>query len=171
MKIKYNNTLDDYVNFYWFLEKPLIRIIFYGFQVLFFIGILYALTSYHYSISARIIAAVVLIILWIIYRAFCKKVNKKAIAQGMIKIRAKMDPSLLSEKTLTINEDNIIIKSVKGVKKFSFKAVSKIHEENNCIYIISNIRDFIAIIPTNIFRSTEEKEQIITQLKIKHKRK
>lgn len=82
-----------------------------------------------------------------------------------------MGPSLFSEKTLTINEDNIIIESVKGVKKFSFKVVFKIHEEGNCIYIISNIRDFIAIIPTNIFTCTKEKEQIITQLKSRHNRK
>ena len=113
MEIKYKNTLDDYVNFYWFSQKPLILIIFYGFQALFLFGIVYALTDYDYSLSARIIAVAIIIILWIIYRVFCKKVNKKAIAQGVIKIRAKMDSSLLSEKTLTINEDNITIKSVK----------------------------------------------------------
>ena len=171
LEIKYKNTLDDYVNFYWFSQKPLILIIFYGFQALFLFGIVYALTDYDYSLSARIIAVAIIIILWIIYRVFCKKVNKKTIAQGVIKIRAKMDSSLLSEKTLIINEDNITIKSVRGTKKFSFKIISRIHEEDNCIYIINIIRDVTAIIPTNIFTSTEEKEQVIAQLKTRCKRK
>lgn len=138
---------------------------------MFLFGIIYALTDYDYSLSPRIIAIAVIIILWIIYRVFCKKVNKRAIGQGVIKIRAKMDLSLLSEKTLTINEDNITIKSIGGIKKFSFKIISRIHEEGNCIYIINIIRDVTAIIPTNIFTSIEEKEQIIAQLKTRCKRK
>lgn len=171
MEIKYKNTLDDYENFYWFSQKPLILIIFYGVQSLFLFGIIYALIDYDYSLSPRIIAIAVFIILWIIYRAICKKLNIRAIGKGLIKIRAKMDPSLLSEKTLIINEDNITIKSVRGSKKFSFKIISRIHEEGNCIYIINILRDVTAIIPTNIFTSTEEKEQVIAQLKTRCKRK
>lgn len=171
LEIKYKNTLNDYLNFYCFSQKPLILIIFYGFQSLFLFGIIYALIDYDYSLSARIIAAVVLIILWIIYRAICKKLNIRAIGKGLIKIRSKIDPSLLSEKTLIINEDNITIKSVRGTKKFSFKIISRIHEEDNCIYIINILRDITAIIPTNIFTSTEEKEQLIAQLKTSCKRK
>lgn len=134
-------------------------------------GVVYAFMSTKYSLSGRTIAAVGYIILWIIYRAICKKINIRAIGKGLIKIRAKMDPSLLSEKTLIINEDNITIKSVKGTKKISFKIISRIHEEGNCIYIINIIRDVTAIIPTNIFTSIEEKEQIIDQLKTRCKRK
>ena len=170
LEIKYKNTLDDYVKFYLFSQKPLILIIFYGFQSVFLFGIIYALIDYDYSLSPRIIAIAVFIILWIIYRAICKKINIRAI-KGLIKIRAKMDPSLLSEKTLTINENKITIKSVRGTKKFSFKIISRIHEEGNHIYIINIIRDVIAIIPTNIFTSTEEKEQVIDQLKTRCKRK
>ena len=85
MEIKYKNTLNDYLNFYCFSQKPLILIIFYGFQSLFLFGIIYALINYDYSLSARIIAAVVLIILWIIYRAICKKLNIRAIGKGLIK--------------------------------------------------------------------------------------
>ena len=82
-----------------------------------------------------------------------------------------MDPSLLSEKTLIINEDNITIKSVRGRKKFSFKIIYRIHEEDDYIYIINILRDVTAIIPTNIFTSTEEKEQVIAKLKTRCKRK
>lgn len=171
MEIKYKNTLDDYENFCWFSQKPLILIVFLGFQSLFLFGIIYALIDFYYYLSARIIVIAVFIILWIIYRAICKKLNIRAIGKGILKIRAKMDPSLLSEKTLTINEDNITIKSVRGTKKFSFKIISRIHEEGNCIYIINILRDVTAIIPTNIFTSTEEKEQVIAQLKTRCKRK
>lgn len=170
MEIKYKNTLDDYENFYWFSQKPLILIVFYGFQIVFLMGVVYAFMATKYSLSGRTIAAVGFIILWIVYRAICKKINIRAI-KGLIKIRAKMDPSLLSEKTLTINEDNITIKSIRGIKKFSFKIISRIHEEGNCIYIINIIRDVTAIIPTNIFTSIEEKEQVIDQLKTRCKRK
>lgn len=121
LEIKYNNTLDDYENFYWFSQKPLIFIVFYGFQSLFLFGIIYALIDFDYSLSPRIIVIAVFIILWIIYRAICRELNIRAIGKGLIKIRAKMDPSLLSEKTLIINEDNITIKSVRGTKKLVLK--------------------------------------------------
>lgn len=171
MELKYKNTLDDYENFYWFSQKPLIFIIFYGFQLLFLFGIIYALIDHDYSLSSRIIVIAVFIILWIIYSAICKKLNIRAIGKVLIKIRSKMDPSLLSEKTLIINEDNITIKSVRGRKKFSFKIIYRIHEEDDYIYIINILRDVTAIIPTNIFTSTEEKEQVIAKLKTRCKRK
>ncbi len=171
LEIKYENTLDDYENFYWFSQRLLILIIFYGFQSLFLFGIIHALIDDDYSLSTRIITITAFIILWIIYRAICKKSNIRAIGKGLIKIRSKMDTSLLSEKILIINEDNITIKSDRGTKKFSFKIISRIHEEGNYIYIINILRDVTAIIPTNIFTRTEEKELVIDQLKTRCKRK
>lgn len=170
LEIKYKNTLDDYVKFTCFLEKSLSLIIFYGFQIWFLICIFYAIKLAHYSLSARMIVISWFIIIWILFRIFYHKVDKKLLVLRM-KRKIKKDPTLLGEKTLIINENNIIVKSTKEVKEFSFEVVYKIHEEDNCIYIISNKHKCIAIIPTDVFESTEEKEQVIAQLKTRRKRK
>ena len=170
LEIKYKNTLDDYVKFNWFLEKSIRFIVFYGFQALFLIYIISSFNFGDYSLSARMIVISWFIIIWILFRTFYHKVDKKLLVLRM-KIKTKTDPSLLSEKTLIINENNIIVKSAKEVNEFSFEVVYKIHEEDKCIYIISNKHKCIAIIPTYIFTSTEEKEQVIAQLKTRCKRK
>ena len=170
LEIKYKNTLDDYVKFTYFLEKPLAIIIFYGFQIWFLICIVYAIKLDHYSLTARMIVVVEFIFLWFIFCTFYNRVDKKLVLKRM-KRKIKKDQTLLSERTLIINENNIIVKSTKEVKEFSFEVVYKIQEEYNCIYIISNKHKCIAIIPTDIFTSTEEKEEIITQLKTRNKRK
>lgn len=89
LEIKYKNTLDDYENFYWLSQKPLILIIFYGFQSLFLFGIIYALIDYDYSLSSRIIVIYVFIILWIIYRTICKKVKYKSYRKRIDKNKGK----------------------------------------------------------------------------------
>lgn len=170
MEIKYKNTLDDYVKFTCFLEKPLALIIFYGFQIWFLICIVYAIKLDHYSLTARMIVVVEFVLLWFIFRTFYNRVDKKIVLKRM-KRKIKKDPTLLSERTLIINENNIIVKSIKEVNEFSFEVIYKIHEEDNCIYIISNKHKCIAIIPTDAFTSIEEKEKIITKLKTRYKRK
>ena len=161
MRIKYNLTEDDYINFNMYhlknsdTLKKSIMINRYVTPLIFLIipFVLRKISNIPFWYWA--VVFVITYILWVVlYEKNLYKINKKRILKML---KENSNEGLVGEKILDIDGEYIKSKSYARESTIHIKAIKNIKEDDNYIFIYINSIEAI-IIPLSVFKNKEEKD-------------
>ena len=162
MKIKYNLTENDYINFnicHMRNSKALRKTIMINRFLVPLIFLLMPFILYNISdipFSYWAITFILIYILWVsLYEKYVYRINRKRIKRML---EEKSNNGLIGERILEIDEENIKITNNSGESKFSIKTIKDIIEDKEYIFIYINSVAAI-IIPLEVFKDKEDKER------------
>lgn len=161
MKLKYNLTENDYINFNIYHmknSKSLKRAMIINRFLTPLIFLVMPFILHYISDTPFIYWAVTFIlvyILWVcLYEKYAYRINRKRIKKML---QEKDNEGLIGESVLEIDDNNIKITNDSGENTIYVKSIKNIVENDDYIFIYINSISVI-IIPIKIFKSTEEKE-------------
>lgn len=161
MKLKYDLTENDYINFNIYhmknskslkrammINRFLVPLIFLVMPF-----ILYYISDISFTYWALIF--ILVYILWVsFYENYVYRINRKRIKKML---KEKGNEGLIGENVLEIDENNIKVTNDSGENTIYVKSIKNIVENDEYIFIYINSISAI-IIPIKVFKSTEEKE-------------
>ncbi len=162
MKIKYNLTENDYINFnicHMRNSKELRKTIMINRFLVSLIFLLMPFILYNISDIPFLywtITFILVYILWVsLYEKYVYRINRKRIKRML---EEKNNDGLIGERILEIDEENIKITNNSGESKFPIKSIKDIIEDEEYIFIYINSVSAI-IIPLEVFKDKEDKER------------
>lgn len=162
MKIEYNLTENDYINFNIFhmknsktlkrtimINRFLVPLIFLAMP--FILNYMSDIPFLYWAISF-----ILVYILWVsLYEKYVYRINRKRIKRIL---EEKSNEGLIGERVLEIDGENIKITNDSGESKFYIKSIKNIIEDKEYIFAYINSVSAI-IIPLQAFKDNEDKER------------
>ena len=162
MKIKYNLTEDDYINFnicHMKNSKSLKRTMMINrfLTPLIFLVMPFVLGNIsNISFGYWAVIFVLTYIFWVsLYEKNVYKINRKRIRKML---KENSNEGLIGEKVLEIDGDNIGVKDDSGENNINIKSIKNIIEDEEYIFIYVNSVAAI-IVPIRVFENKEDKEK------------
>lgn len=164
MKIKYKNSIDDFIKWGMYLFKKdlsiqkrinLLQIIIPSIIVFTFTLIVLIDKRHKIDITSLIIC-ITIILLWVVF--YPKIIEFRYNTQ--LKRTFSKSERICSEKILTIDQYGIRNESKDGFAKFSWNEIEKVEDAGDHIYIC--IDDLSAIIiPSSAFKNEEQRKELL----------
>lgn len=169
MEIKFENTINEYIELQLYLSKKdkkqkLFFMILKYFFIFFCIveAIKYFITHDDLSRYLLLIFFMFIIFLWII---IVPKLIYNAIKKGM-NITVNKNPNMLSRRIMNIFENKIIISDIEDNNKIEFNIndIYKVVKLKSSLYIFKDEVKVYAIINLNAFKNESDKNKFLTLL-------
>lgn len=182
MILKYTNTLEDYIELQYFVNKvhPLIKLkikfikVFLYILYILWIYILFAviLSIYKDYSSTKLF---ILEALWILYNIIMfilmqillkqePKIYLKRLKKHYSRAIEKK-PNLIKEKEVVLKSNKLIVNVDTSQTEILFDSIYKIFENNNKIYILNEKYKLLLLIPCDSFENTYDKQSFLNEIK------
>ena len=177
MILKYTNSLEDWIEFHYFVDViGKSRIFYFKFsKIVLYVFYLYSLLTIIkitklYYLHPKIIVIFCMftlmidIFLHIIFNKLGPKLYLSRLKK-LYKLAIEKNPNLIRENEVTLKPNELIVTVDNSQEEINFKSIYRIVENNAKIYILNKKYEALLIIPYEAFKDNDEKLDFLSRIK------
>ncbi len=176
MILKYTNSLDDWIEFHYFVDtikKSRIfyfkfrEIVLYACYLYFLVAIIKVTKLYYLHTKIVVIFCIFTLLIAIFFHKIVKLEPKFYLSRlkKTYKLAIEKNPNLVKEKEVTLKPNKLIVTVDNSETEINFESIYKVVENNAKIYILNKKCKALLIIPYEAFKDNDEKLDFLKLVK------
>ncbi len=182
MTLKYTNSLEDWIEFHYFLDTiKKSRIFYFKFRkialyacylyclctILYLLSLIYK-SSFDVKVIGDVVIGTLIVIILIILLNIIIKLEPKFYLNRITKaykLGIEKKPNLIKEKEVTLKPDKFVVAVDNSETEIHFESIFKIFENNDKIYVLNKKYKALLIIPYEAFKDNDERLDFLSRIK------
>jgi hypothetical protein len=176
MTLKYTNSLEDWIEFHYFvntIKKSRIfyfkfrEIVIYACYIFFLVAIIRILKLYYLHAKIVVIFCIFTLMIAILLHKIVKLEPKFYLSRlkKSYKLAIEKNPNAIKEKVVTLKPNKLIVTVDNSQTEINFESIYRIVENNAKIYILNKKYKALLIIPYEAFKDNDEKLDFLSRIK------
>jgi len=176
MTLKYANSLEDWIEFHYFLDTikknrifyfKFRKIVLYACYLYFIVATIKFIKLYYFHIKLVVIFCIFTLTIAILLYKIVKLEPKFYLnrLKKTYKLAIEKKPDLIKEKEVTLKPNKFVVGVDNSETEINFESIYRIVENNDKIYILNKRYQALLIIPYEAFKDNDEKLDFLKLIK------
>jgi hypothetical protein len=176
MTLKYTNSLEDWIEFHYFLDTikksrvfyfKFRKIVLYACYLYFLVAAIKFAKLYYLNTKIVVIFCIFILMIAILLHKIIKLEPKFYLSRlkKTYKLAIEKKPNLIKEKEVTLTPDKFVVAVDNSETEINFKSIYKIFEYNDKIYVLNKRYKALLIVPYEAFKDNDEKLDFLSRIK------